>query len=195
MPVLTINRKLNVALPPIETEKGLVYVYASPIMMPTFRDSYKILGRAYTAIQTLGFGALTGPGLAAYVLRDEAKLLGEEAQCESLMNEIRRLAQVIRMKDSSWDPVPLVEAVRMEVLSEEQIAEVENILVYFTCASWIRLPDEAQAISGLQILWHVQTLSSSLMDYLRSLPTSTQGENTGEKPTTPQEKTRLSIPA
>jgi len=194
--VIKLNRKLNVVLPPFTTDKGLVYVYSTPISLPVFREHYRMLGRTFTEIQRLGYGPITGPSLAGYVFRDEAKSFGDEAHSEMLVNEVKRLSFVVYPGDTGWANMPFVESVKRNILTEEQGDEAENFLVYFTCASWIKLPSEAIAMDSLRTLWQAQITSSTVMEFMNSLPTSTPEENTGATAATPSpEKQRLSVPA
>jgi hypothetical protein len=194
--VIKINRKLNVVLPAFMTDKGLVHVYSSPISLPAFREHYRMLGRTFTEVQRLGYGPITGPSLAGYVFRDEAKSFDDEAHSEMLLNEIKRLSFVVYPNETGWANMPFVEAVKRNILSEDQGDEAENFLVYFTCASWIKLPSEAIAMDSLRTLWKAQITSSTVMEFMNSLPTSTPEGNTGETvPTQLQEKQRLSVPA
>lgn len=194
--VVKLNRKLNIVLPPFTTDKGLVYVYSSPISLPVFREHYRMLGRTFTEIQRLGYGPITGPSLASYVFRDEAKAFGDEAHSEMLVHEVKRLSFVMYPNNNGWGNMPLVTAVKQGILSEEQSDEAENFLVYFTCASWIKLPSEAIAMESLRTLWQAQITSSTVTEFMNSLPTSTPEENTGETAPTPlPEKPRLSVPA
>ncbi len=194
--VIKLNRKLNLVLPPFATDKGQVYVYSSPITLPTFREHYRMLGRTFTEIQRLGYGPITGPSLASYMFRDEAKAFGDEAHSEMLLHEVKRLSFVIYPSDTGWANMPLVESVKRGILTEEQGDEAENFLVYFTCASWIKLPSEAIAMESLQALWHAQITLSTVTEFMNSLPISMPGGSTGETaPTQSAEKPRLSVPA
>jgi hypothetical protein len=194
--IVKLNRKLNVVLPPFTTDKGLVYIYSSPITLPVFREHYRMLGRTFTEIQRLGYGPITGPSLAGYVFKDEAKAHNDEAHSEMLLHEVKRLSYVVYPGATGWANMPFVEAVKRSILTEEQGDEAENFLVYFTCASWIKLPSEAIAMESLHILWQAQITSWTVMEFMNSLPTSTQEENTGETAPIPlQEKQRLSVPA
>lgn len=194
--VVKLNRKLNIVLPPFTTEKGQVYVYSSPISLPTFREHYRMLGRTFTEIQRLGYGPITGPSLACYIFRDEAKAYSDEAHSEMLVHEVKRLTFIVYPGPTGWSNMPFVTAIKQGILSEEQGDEVENFLVYFTCASWIKLPSEAIAMESLRTLWQAQITSSTVTEFMNSLPTSTTEESTGETAATPlAEKPRLSVPA
>jgi hypothetical protein len=100
------------------------------------------------------------------------------------MAEIYRLTNVIAPSEGGWDTMPFDVAKKRGVLTEDAAAEVENCIVYFTCASSIHLKAElAVATEGLNTLWNAQTTLSNVTEYMRSLPTLTMEESTGEKQT------------
>ena len=184
MAEVTLNRKLNLVLS-VDTEKGPVHVHSSPIGREVFEDNFLVISRAFTAVYTNGLGPVTGPRVAALLLRDEAKKMGVwERTQQSLMNEIYRLTNVIAPTDNGWDSFPFMVAKQRGILDPDEAAEVENCIVYFTCASSIHLRAElAVATEGLSTLWNAQTTSSNVTEYMRSLPTSTLTETTGETAT------------
>jgi hypothetical protein len=179
-----LNRKLNLVLS-VETEKGPVHIHSSPISREIFEDNFLTISRAFTAVYTNGLGPVTGPRVAALLLKEEAKKLGVwERTQQSLMAEIYRLTNVIAPGDGGWETMPYDIAKKRGVIDEDAAAEVENCIVYFICASSIHLRAEmAVALEGLNTLWSAQTTSSNCTEYMRSLPISTQEENTGENQT------------
>jgi hypothetical protein len=186
MTKVTLNRKLNLVLS-VETEKGPVHIHSSPISREVFEDNFLVISRAFTAVYTNGLGPVTGPRVAALLLKEEAKKLGTwDRTQQSLMAEIYRLTNVVAPGDGGWETMPYDVAKKRGVLDEDAAAEVENCIVYFICASSIHLRAEmAVALEGLNTLWNAQTSSSNVTEYMRSLPTSTLEENIGEKPTVP----------
>lgn len=180
---ITLNRKLNLVLS-VETESGPVHVHSSPIAREIFEDNYLVISRAFTAVYTNGLGPVTGPRVAALLLRDEAKKLDVWPRTQqSLMAEIYRLTNVIAAGDSGWESMPFDVARKRGVLNPDEAAEVENCLVYFTCASSVHLKAELTvAMEGLSTLWGAQTTSSNCTEFMRSLPISTAEESTGENP-------------
>jgi hypothetical protein len=99
------------------------------------------------------------------------------------MAEIYRLTNVVAVGENGWETMPFDVAKKRGVLGEDAAAEAENCIVYFICASSIHLRAEmAVALEGLSTLWDAQTTSSNCTEYMRSLPTSTVEESTGEKP-------------
>src|SRR6516164_2529005 len=110
MAEVTLNRKLNLVLS-VETEKGTIHVHSSPIGREVFEDNFLVISRAFTAVYTNGLGPVTGPRVAALLLRDEAKKLGiwERTQ-QSLMNEIYRLTNVMATTENGWESFPFMVA-------------------------------------------------------------------------------------
>jgi hypothetical protein len=185
MAEVKLNRKLNLVMD-IETGDGLVHVHSVPISREVFEDNFLVISRAFTAVYTNGLGPVTGPRVAALLLKQEAETLGvwQKTQ-QSLMAEIYRLTNVVAPGPTGWETLPFDVAKKRGVLDDSDAAEVENCIVYFTCASSIHLRAEmAVAIEGLKTLWGAQTTSSNVTEYTRSLPISTQEETTGESPKT-----------
>jgi hypothetical protein len=184
---VTISRRLNIVLPPIETKDGLLYIHSMPVGRQVFESCYRSLARTMAQLITEGTGPITGPSIASLSLRTEADMLGENGKVDLLMSEIKRLTNVgIAGKP---DILPYSVVLQRNMIDEDQASEVENILVYFTLASWIRLPQglsSGMGMDGLRQLWRVQTTSLDTTEFMRSLPTSTPVENTGEKSQTPQ---------
>jgi hypothetical protein len=131
------------------------------------------------------------------MLLDQAEQLDIREHVErSLLMEIRRLTNALVLGAAGWETIPYSEVLKRNLIDEEGIEEAENTLVYFTCASSIRLRTEIDlTISGLQLLWEAQTTSLNVTEFRNSLPTSTPTENTGENVTPLPEKARVSIPA
>jgi len=181
---VSINRKLNLVLT-VETEKGTVHIHATPISREIFEDNFLVISRAFTAVYTNSLGPVTGPRVAALLLKQEAKTMNVwERTQQSLMAEIYRLTTVISPTEGGWEEIPFDIARKRGILSADDAAEVENSLVYFICASAIHLKAEMTvAMEGLSTLWGAQTTSLNVTEYMRSLPISTPEETTGEKQT------------
>jgi hypothetical protein len=183
MAEVKLNRKLNLVMD-IETGDGLVHVHSVPISREVFEDNFLVISRAFTAVYTNGLGPVTGPRVAALLLKQEAETLGVWAKTQqSLMAEIYRLTNVVAPGPTGWETIPFDVAKKRGILDDSDAAEVENCIVYFTCASSIHLRAEmAVAIEGLKTLWGAQTTLSNVTEYMRSLPISTPEGTTGESP-------------
>lgn len=182
---IILNRKLNIVLS-VDTEKGPVHIHSTPISREIFEDNYLVISRAFTQVYTHGLGPVTGPRVAALLLRDEAKKLDMwERTQQSLIAEIHRLTNVIAPGENGWEQYPFNVAKTRGILDADAAGEVENCLVYFTCASSVHLRAELTvALEGLSTLWGAQTTLLNVTEYLRSLPTWIPEEIIGESPKT-----------
>ena len=196
-PSVTISRKLNVVLPPLQGKDGPIYIHSTPIGRATFEACFRPMARAMSSIITEGIGPITGPSVAALILQQEADALGEgETIKTGVMLDIKRNTNVI-FADKN-DQLPYAVAIQRGVLDEDQQSEVENLLVYFGLVSWIRLPPDLAArlgLEGLRQLWNVQTTSLDTTAFMSSLKTSTPVVNTGEKIPDPKATPPSSIAA
>jgi hypothetical protein len=193
---VTVSRKLNLVLAPFETKDGLAYIHSVPVGISVFQSCYRGMARAMSSIVTEGMGPITGPSVAAMVLQDEADAVGIGDRIRNgLMPEIRRLTNVgIVGKDS----FPYGVAIDRKLIDEDKAMEVENLIVYFTLVSWIRIPEtlsRGMGMEGLRDLWGAQITSLELTEFMRSLPTLMPEGNTGEKPTRPKAAPTSSLAA
>ena len=179
---IKINRKLNLVMN-VETQDGNVVVHSTPISRQVFEDNFLVISKAFTQIYSHSLGPVTGPRVAALILKQEAETLGTWPRTQqSLMAEIYRLTNVIAPGENGWETMPFDVARKRGILDEDAASEVENCIVYFTCGSSIRLKDEqAMAKEGLSTLWGAQTTLLNVTEYMNSLPTLTQEETTGGK--------------
>ena len=183
MAEVKLNRKLNLVMS-VETGDGNIFVHSQPISREVFEDNFLPISRAFTAVYTNGLGPVTGPRVAALLLKQEAMSLGVwERTQQSLMAEIYRLTNVIApSQNNGWEQMPFDVARKRGIIDDEAAAEVENCIVYFTCASSIHLKQELTiAMEGLSTLWGAQTISLNVTVYMNSLRTLTREETTGEK--------------
>jgi hypothetical protein len=182
MAQIKLNRKLNLVLD-VDVDVGKIYVHSVPISREVFEENFLVISRAFTAVYTNGLGPVTGPRVAALLVKQEAITLGVwDKTRQSLMAEIHRLTTVIAPGDNGWETIPFDIARKRGIIDEDVASEVENSLVYFTCASSIHLKTEMGiALEGLSTLWGALTTSLNATEFMRSLPISTPEETIGEK--------------
>lgn len=182
---MKIDRKLNLVLP-LEDEGKTLYVHAMPISRQVFERYFKVISKTFNEIYTGGHGVISGPRVAAMLLKSNAETMGEwdgEAGVErGLMAEIRRLTNVVALTDQGWQSVPYEVARKEGMLDDDTASEVENVIVFFIVASSVHLKAELPAIlKTLSGLWNVRVESSNCTDFASSLETLTEIENTGAK--------------
>ena len=179
---MRIDRRLNLVVPVEREGEANVYVHSMPISRAVFEDHFLILGQAYAMIYDGGIGVTSGPRVAALVIRRVAERLnlweGEGGVGNALMNEIRRLSNaIVPTPKGGWETLPF-DVVRQrvgtdeEVLTRDEIGEVENAICFFIVASAIHKKNVLPGILGLVgNLWETQTTYSNVTDYAASLPT------------------------
>src|SRR6185437_13982632 len=120
---LALNRKLNFVIE-VETESGKsAWVHTTPILNETFKQFYAPISRAYLELFTGGGGDLTGPRVAAFVLEKHAKELGvwdgPNGVRHGLLEEIRRLSNVVMLTDDGWETLQYADAVKRKVFTPD----------------------------------------------------------------------------
>lgn len=140
-----------------------------------------VFAKSFNTIYSGGLGIMSGPRVAAMVMKDAAKELGvwdgPEGAERGLVQEIRRLTSVIVLTEKGWEPIPLHEAITKGSLDESDAAEVENAVAFFTVVSHMhRKADRRQILEGALKLWGGRLESSSYTEFCASLSTSTTTE-------------------
>jgi len=173
---MKIDRQLNLVRT-IETENGVYHVHSAPISHAVWEENFFILSQAYTSIFSGGFGATTGPKMAALMLKRCATKNGAPEEYTALMNEIKRLTNVTFSTPQGWRTMPWESAAAN--IDEEAVAEAENAIVFFICVSAVLRgkADKAKldiTLAMMASLWDAQTTSLGITEYAASLPISTQ---------------------
>lgn len=183
---IKINKKLNLVIP-IETDEGLtIYVHSTPIMRETFEMYYKVISSVFTEIYSGGIGITSAPRVASLLLKDKAKELGiwegPVGVKNGLVEEIKRLTNVIAPTENGWSVIPIETAISKNLINEDDAAEVDNAICYFIVASSMHKKSELRPVLDLvSKLWGGQVELLNAMDYAASLVTSTEIESIGEK--------------
>jgi hypothetical protein len=185
-----INEQLHLTLTVDRVDGSTVYVHAMPISREIFDRYFLVLGKVFSRMYAEGLGIVAGPRLAALLLRQLAQELGQwdgPAGVErGLMGEIRRLANVVAPSANGvagWQIYTYDDARRLGVIDEDDGAEVDSLLVFFTVVWRLhRRQERLTVLAGGASLWGAQTSSLSLSGFVDSLPTSTVTANTGATP-------------
>ena len=183
---ISINRRLNLVLPMELDEHHKIYFHSIPIGKEVFEANYLLMTRTLANLYMNGIGPSMAPRVARLALRDIAKEIDDQTDVsQNLMNEIERLTTVIMPSSNGggWVTLPYFEVKNRKLVDEQILMEVENAIVYFIVASALHLRSELQmAYQGLIGIWKAETTLLASTEYMRSLQTSTQIVNTGEKP-------------
>ncbi|MEZ7525216.1 hypothetical protein, partial [Burkholderia vietnamiensis] len=155
-----------------------------------FDENYSLrwVSSAWTSTRGGIYMMDSGPRIAALTLLDEgmreAEARGSYAKdgktvldeaTPALMDEIRRLTMVLVPGPGGWDLLPIESAVAAGKIDEEDQAETESAIVFFTCICALASKAERkkQASSTASLLKGSIT-SLSPMEFADSLPSSTK---------------------
>lgn len=182
---MKIDRRLNLVLE-IEGEAGPLHVHSTPIDRAVYETYYEPLGLAFDRIFGKGLSATAGPRQAALYLKDAAVSLGKwegrDGVENGLLNEIRRLTNVIAPGERGWQAMPYHDALRRCMIAADDAAEIENALIFFTLTSCVPNRREVPALLEFPIrLLGGQTTSLNCTEFAASLPISTPDANSGAK--------------
>lgn len=182
---MEINRKLDLVIP-IERGDTKIYVHGTAISREVFEANVLVISKTFATIWEQGLRHTVGPRVAAVLLKKVAQDMGvwegEGGTEQSLMAEIRRLSNVVRPGPKGWDIITLQEAIDTKYLSEDEIAEAEGQLVFFTLESCLRPKSQLAGFLGpMTRFWGSRITSQSFTEFVDSLPTSTPAANTGAK--------------
>ena len=203
---LEIDKRLNLVIP-LPRQGQVIYVHSMPLGTPTFRHFFRVMSKAFAQMHKDNLQLLGGLRVMGMMLEDIARSTPRDGDATSswwegpdgveqmLIPEIRRLTNVVLAENGAWKTVPYDDAVRTQRLVPEEIEEVEGAISFFTVSSAMHsrimrnmMLESAAAMYGLQ------TTSSSLMEFMSSLTTSTTDESIGEKVPAPTQEEASFIP-
>lgn len=181
--VKSINERLFLIIPIYDDQEQIIaYVHSSPLSREIFEANFLLVSKTFAAIHGEGLGEIAGPRVAALMLKQVAQHMSPsdpDRLWVPLLNEIRRLTNLLRLSSTAWEMVPFQEAIDKSMLNADDLAEVENALVYFTvCSAMQHRRMAAVMLPGAARLWGAQISSSPCTAFLHSLPTSTTTETT-----------------
>lgn len=203
---MKIDEKRNLVLP-IVTEKVTkkvdgkdvtedvvrVYAFHSPVSREVFEANYRILAATKSALASKGSHYLmsSGPRIAALTLKDEGRkdaadrgsfdkdgnIVDEETA--ALFSEIKRLTMVLCPGSNGWDMLPVDTAISAGKIDSEDFEELASSIVFFTChCAMARKADRETTARATASVVGASITSSSITEFLGSLPNSTQAEHT-----------------
>ena len=186
---MKIDKRLNLVTD-VVTEEGTVFVHSAPISREVFEKYFLVISKTFSAIIGEGLSFISGPRVAALMLKKIATDLGEwegrDGVNNGLMAEIRRLSNVVMPSETGWRTYPLQDVIDKEMLDESDISEVEGIIAFFICASAMSRKNELKAVLERMVLWGSSITLLNSTAFAGSLPISTQ-----EKTSAPTENTSL----
>lgn len=172
---MKIDNKLNLVV-----TVGDTHFHSMPITKETFERYFKVIGKTFNEIYSDGYSFVAGVRIASLMLKETAKDMGilDDVQ-KGLINEIRRLTNVICLTDEGWKPLPVEVALKSGKIDQEMLDEVENQIVFFILISAMHKKDQVMEFLKPMIdLWGGELTSSNATAWSDSLSTSTTTEPT-----------------
>ena len=127
---MRIDAKLNIVIE-VETADGSVFVHSTPLSRDVFERYFLVIGQTFAELVGKGLSLLSGPRVAALLLKDVAQRGrvwdGPGGVANGLMAEVRRLSNVIMPGPAGWRTVPLQDAIDKQLLSEDYQRSTEII--------------------------------------------------------------------
>ena len=179
-----LNEKMHMVIPVYDSD-GTIYAYIhnEPISREMFEAYFLILAKTFAAIHTEGLGEVAGPRVSAMFLKRIAERNEDETAASSLMNEIRRLTNVLYRTPTGWEQIPYQDCISSNLIDEDDVSEVENAIVFFTCTWHMhRKSVVKEVLPGAAKLWGALISSLSVSAFQDSLRVSKKEESTGENP-------------
>ncbi|KGC03236.1 hypothetical protein DM81_3476 [Burkholderia multivorans] len=194
--MIQINEAMNLVVPVVADDAGVkVWAYHTPISRQVFEANYRVLAATKAALMSKGslYMMDSGPRIAALTLRDEGLREAEargrfdakgqvvDEATPALLAEVRRLTMVLVPTANGWDLLPIESAVAAGKIDEEDQAETESAIVFFTCICALASKAERKvhAHSTASLLKGSIT-SLSPLEFSASLPTSTKGATSAQ---------------
>jgi hypothetical protein len=166
-------------------ENGTV-VYSKPVARAVFERNYLALAKVYSTIQEQGL-ITTGSSIAARMLKE----LEANGQVDAglFLANIHQRTMIATYVDpnteggvGSYEQHMMADAIRKGLIDDDDVAEIENLLVFTIAASYL---SGSKANAARILKWslgmrNAQRTSSNFTDFLNSLLTSMREDSSGE---------------
>src|SRR5882724_8467841 len=180
------NKRLNLVMELSRLDGTKVFVHSAALPTEVFEQYWDLAGRTLNALYARDFG-LYAQRFASKMLLKVARESGskdpqrQEAEVtraeRGFLAEIRRLTNVFALTDKGWKLIPFEDASHDGTLDEAEIDEVDNGIVFFTCASRIWLKSQADELTGALSVLNARTDSLECTAFRSFLATLTEAEN------------------
>lgn len=189
---MKIDRKLNLVIP-IERDDGPLYIFSMPVDRLVFERYFLVISKTFSRVYQENLGFLGGPRVCALMLKEVAQNTprsdrsgslwdGPDGVENGLVAEIRRLTNVLAPTDGGWRQIPYEDALKRDMLTEDEVSEVEGAITFFIVNWCMHKKAVAEAIlQSAAGMWGLEVTSSSITEYRSSLTISTPPEPSGEK--------------
>ena len=176
---MRLDTKLNIVVE-VETSAGSMFVHSTPLSNDVFEKYFLVISKTFAALIGQGLSFVSGPRVAALMLKKVAKDMGEwdgaDGAQNGLMAEIRRLSNVMLPSPAGWQMVPYHTAIEREMMDSQDVNEVDGIICFFICAAAMTRRKEIGPVLDMMRVWGARSTSLDCMAFRASLPISTPDE-------------------
>ncbi len=201
---MKIDKKLNLIVPVYEDDEKTVrcHVHSTPISRETFEKYFLVISQTFGSIYNQGLGKTAGPAVSMLLLKmcaeRDKSWDGDDGVEKGLVEEIRRLTTVVvpASEGGGWQTVPLKIAADRGFLTKDDMAEVENAIVFFIVNSaMLQRAQRREMLEEASNLWGARISSSTPTEFIASLPKSTATAHSGEPQSAPAKNQPSDKPA
>lgn len=182
--MIRVDEKLNLVISVADDDgQTAFYVYSAPISREVFEANFRSLSLTYAEITAREANYLSvGIRCASLTLKDvaasEAARKGRQGDggAAALLAEIKRLTTILAPSPGGWETLPVPDAIRAQVLTDEEWSEVESAIVFFTGAYWLAPSRRRkEVVTALCSMLGWQATSLLPLEFAAGLPTSKPG--------------------
>lgn len=170
-----------------------VHAFHTPISREVFEINYRILASTKAALGGKGahYWRTAAPRIAAMALEDEGRKDAiargsfdehgnvTDDETKAFLVEIKRLTVLLCAGPTGWETLPVDAAIAAGKIDSEDWEEVASSITFFTCHYAMALKADREATAKVMAsLLDASLTSSSPMEFVASLPSSTQAEPT-----------------
>jgi hypothetical protein len=183
---MKLDHNLHLVIPFDGDDGKRFYIHSATIGRHVFEENFIVLGKAFSRLYSEGMGDVSGPRFGALMIRQCANDMGIEDEVErGLINEIRRLTNVIIRTDKGWETITLTTCMERKLLSEDDFAEVEGAICFFILASSVHKKSVRELFLKVPLqIWGGEITYLNATEYRTSLPTSITEKTIPSSPAT-----------
>ncbi len=177
---MKLDKNLHLVIPFVDDDGKRFYIHSATIGRHVFEEFFVVIGKAFSLLYSEGMGDVSGPRFGALMIRKCAKDMGVEDEVEKgLINEIRRLTNVIIQTPEGWETITFTSCIDKKMLSEDDIAEVEGAICFFILASSVHKRSVRELFLKVPLqIWGGEITYLNATAYRNSLQTSTTEKTT-----------------
>lgn len=180
---MKIDNKLNLVVQ-VDGDEGTMFVHSMPLSRMVWERYFIVLSKTFSSMIAEGMSFISGPRIAALMLRKVAEESGvwegRDGVANGLMAEVRRLTNVVLPGENGWTTLPYQNALDRKLISDDDASEVDGLIVFFICVSAIQHRKDVPDSLARMAAWGGQTTSLNCTEYAASLPMLTPAETFAE---------------